>query len=113
MDDPYSYRVHVLDEITEPSVCMAYRKRAYPTSAVVRPQQVRSVLERFVKLRFADESLYLRSGSLNIMNGRVGLTLSCDGCRYVPIDEFLERESVAWLRGPVERTDSAITFPLN
>ena len=104
MDDPYHYRVHVLDEIIDPSICMAYRKRAYPTSAVARPRQVRSVLERFVRLRFANESLYLRSGSLNVMNARVGLTLSCDGCHYLSVDEFLERESVEWLHGPVERT---------
>ncbi|MCK7471133.1 MAG: hypothetical protein MZU95_10405 [Desulfomicrobium escambiense] len=35
------------------------------------------VLVQFKALRFADETIYLRSGSINVMNGMVGLTFSC------------------------------------
>ena len=89
MDDPFSYRVHVLDEIINPAVCLEFRKQAYPQRATVRPEQVRKVLEKFRQLREADDTIYLRSGSLNIINGIVGLTFSCDGSHYIPADEFL------------------------
>jgi hypothetical protein len=89
MDDPFSYRVHVLDEIINPAVCLAFRKQAYPARASVRPEQVRQVLDKFRQLREADDTIYLRSGSLNIINGIVGLTFSCDGSHYIPADEFL------------------------
>lgn len=89
MDDPFSYRVHVLEEIINPAVCLAFRKQAYPARATVRPEQVRNVLDKFRQLREADDVIYLRSGSLNIINGIVGLTFSCDGSHYIPADEFL------------------------
>jgi hypothetical protein len=92
MDDPYSYQVHVLDEIINPAVCLAFRKQPYPARATVRPEQVRQVLEKFRQLREADDVIYLRSGSLNIINGIVGLTFSCDGSHYIPANEFLSDE---------------------
>jgi hypothetical protein len=48
-------------------------------------------------LRFADETIYLRSASINIMNGMLGLTFSCDGSHYMPISEFLDRNLSFWL----------------
>lgn len=92
MDDPFSYRVHVLDEIINPAVCLEFKKQAYPARATVRTEQVRQVLEKFRQLREADDVIYLRSGSLNIINGIVGLTFSCDGSHYIPADEFLSDE---------------------
>ena len=92
MDDPYSYRVHVLDEIINPGVCLAFRRQPYPARATVRREQVRKILVKFRQLREADDVIYLRSGSLNIINGIVGLTFSCDGSHYIPADEFLSDE---------------------
>jgi hypothetical protein len=89
MDDPFSYRVHVLDEIINPAVCLEFRTQPYPSRATVRADQVRLVLKKFEQLRIADETIYLRSGSLNIINGIVGLTFSCDGSHYITVDEFL------------------------
>jgi hypothetical protein len=92
MEDPYSYQVHVLDEIINPAVCLAFSKQPYPARATVRPEQVRMVLNKFRQLREADDVIYLRSGSLNIINGIVGLTFSCDGSHYIPVAEFLSDE---------------------
>lgn len=92
MDDPFSYRVHVLDEIINPEVCLAFPKQPYPARAIVPRENVRKVLEKFKQLREADDVIYLRSGSLNIINGIVGLVFSCDGSHYIPADEFLSDE---------------------
>ncbi len=93
MDDPFNYRVHVLEGIINPAVCLAFRKQAYPARAIVFPEQVRLVLDKFRQLREADNVIYLRSGSLNVINGIVGLTFSCDGSHYIPVDDFLSEES--------------------
>lgn len=101
-DDPYRYRVHVLEEIINPSVCLAYPARRYPEQTAVPPSLVRTVFERFKVLREADENIYLRSGSLNVINGMVGLTFSCDGSHYMPSEEFLAKDDSFWfgsLRG--------------
>jgi hypothetical protein len=50
----------------------------------------------FRKLRFADDNVYLRAGSLNIINGMVGLNFSCDGSHYMPFDELLEKSTEFW-----------------
>ena len=95
-DDPYRYRVHVLEEIINPSICLAYPGRRYPEQALVTSSFVRRVFERFKLLREADENIYLRSGSPNVINGMVGLTFSCDGSHYMPVEEFLDKDEGFW-----------------
>lgn len=94
--DPYRYRLHVLDEIIDPRVCLAYQKTDYPTDAVTPVEKVPAVLSVFKELRQADETIYLRAASLNIMNGIVGLNFSCDGSHYMPVDEFLSKDLDFW-----------------
>lgn len=94
--DPMRYRVHVLDEILAPSIRLAYPEAAYPAEASVAPDRIRLVLERFRELRQMDEYLYLRAGSLNVVNGLVGLNFSCDGSHYLKAEEFLSRETRFW-----------------
>ncbi len=97
LDDPYNYRLHSVDEIIDPDICLAYPLREYPGDAKVSPAEIRKTLEEFKALRFADETIYLRSGSLNVMNGMVGLTFSCDGSHYMSVQEFLEKDLAFWI----------------
>lgn len=96
-DDPYNYHFHGISEILDPEVCLAYPIRPYPENAKVSPEKIRMVLEQFKSLRLDDENIYLRSGSLNIMNGIIGLTFSCDGSHYLTVDEFLNKEHPFWV----------------
>jgi hypothetical protein len=97
--DPRRYRIHVLDEITDPSVCLAYPRDAYPEDAMVSQAEVRTTLERFVNLRLGDRVIYLRTASVNVINGLVGLNFSCDGTHYLPVPEFLEKDHRFWFGG--------------
>ena len=94
--DPYHYRLHVLDEIINPEVCLVYAKMPYPELASVPASTVRDVLKVFKALREADETIYLRAASLNIMNGMVGLNFSCDGSHYMPAEEFINKDIRFW-----------------
>jgi len=93
---PCEYQLHVLDEIIDPDVCLAYPKLAYPSEAKVIEEKVKRVFRRLKDLRNADETIYLRSGSLNIINAMVGLNFSCDGSHYMSVDEFLEKSDRFW-----------------
>lgn len=95
-DDPYHYRIHNVEEIINPEICLAYPQCDYPADALVPQEKVLLVLEQMKTLRFGDETLYLRSSSLNVMNGMVGLTFSCDGSHYIPFDEFLDKSEGFW-----------------
>ena len=96
LEDPYSYRIHVVEEIIDPDISLTYPLHAYPENAVLKPPQLRETLDEFKALRFADETIYLRSASINIMNGMLGLTFSCDGSHYMPVEEFLEKNLGFW-----------------
>ena len=89
MGDPYRYRLLDIDALIDPDICLAYPKTPYPADALVARDRIRAVLDLFRELRFMDDMFYLRSGTLNLFNGIVGLTFSCDGSHYIPHDEFL------------------------
>ncbi|HUW97380.1 MAG TPA: PDC sensor domain-containing protein [Acidiferrobacter sp.] len=99
MDDPYRYRLLAMDVLMDPDSCMTYPRQPYPADALVPADKIRAVLENFRALRFMDEMFYLRSGTLNIFNGVVGLTFSCDGSHYIQYDEFLEMDPEFWATG--------------
>nr|WP_236725730.1 PDC sensor domain-containing protein [Candidatus Reidiella endopervernicosa] len=96
VDDPFSYRILSIDELTDPNIVLAYPRRPYHERAIVPTDQIAPVFEMFRTLRFADENIYLRAGSLNVINGMVGLNFSCDGSHYMRFDEFLEKSSDFW-----------------
>ncbi|ADE12502.1 PDC sensor domain-containing protein [Sideroxydans lithotrophicus] len=97
MDDPYRYRLLDIDALNDPDICLAYPVTTYPKDALVPRDRIRAVLELFRQLRFMDEMFYLRSGTLNLFNGIVGLTFSCDGSHYIPHDEFLSAGYDFWV----------------
>ena len=98
-DDPYRYRLLDIDALTDPDTCLIYPVHPYPADAVVPRDRIRPVLDAIGALRFIDDTFYLRAGSLNIMNGMVGLTFSCDGSHYLPWDEFLAKGREFWASG--------------
>lgn len=103
--DPCRYRLHVLDEIINPKVCLVYEQTPYAEDAVIPASTVPKVLKVFKELREADETIYLRAASLNIMNGFVGLNFSCDGSHYMPAEEFLEKELSFWFGESVSKME--------
>jgi hypothetical protein len=84
-DDPYRYRLLDIDALIHPDTCLSYPRCPYPDNALVPKDRIRAVLD---SLR-----------DLNIFNGVVGLTFSCDGSHYLPWDEFLGKGSDFWANG--------------
>ncbi len=98
-EDPLRYRLLDIDALTDPDVCLTYPPRPYPADALVAKEQIRPILDNLRGLRLMDEMFYLRTGTLNIFNGVVGLTFSCDGSHYIPVDEFLDKGQEFWIGG--------------
>ena len=89
LNDPLRYRVHVKEEFLEPDICLAYPRLPYTEEALVPTPEIPKVLAEFKRLRMQDNHIYLRSASLNVVNGLVGLNFSCDGSHYLNYAEFL------------------------
>jgi hypothetical protein len=97
MDDPYRYRILDHEALSDPDICLLYPRRSYPEDAVIPQDRVCDILCGMRQLRLADETLYLRSSSINIFNGLVSLTFSCDGSHYMSWQEFLEKDMTFWV----------------
>jgi hypothetical protein len=97
IDDPFRFRILDYEDLANPGICLAYPRQSYPADAALPLESVRAVFKTFSELRFMDETIYLRAGSLNIFNGIVGLNFSCDGSHYMRWDEFLHKSLGFWL----------------
>lgn len=74
-----------------------YPRQEYDNRAKVPLEKIPMVMAQLKALRQADDNIYLRSGSLNIMNGLIGLTFSCEGSHYISVDEFLNHDLGYWV----------------
>ncbi len=96
-DDPYRYRMLDPDALADPDICLAYPQAPYPAEALIPPSSIGLILDRMRDLRWADDTFYLRSASINVFNGMISLTFSCDGSHYMPYEEFLRKDMTFWL----------------
>jgi hypothetical protein len=96
VDDPFIYHILTIEELIDPDTCLAFPHRPYPERAVVPPDMIMPIFKQFGALRFADETIYLRAGSLNLINGMIGLNFSCDGSHYLPFSEFMGKGLDFW-----------------
>jgi hypothetical protein len=95
-DDPFRYRILNHEALTDPDICLVYRLRPYPDTALIPKRAVARILATLRALRLADETIYLRTGSINIFNGMVSVTFSCDGSHYMRYEEFLGKNVAFW-----------------
>ena len=96
VDDPFRYRILDQDALSDPDICLVYPSCPYPAEAVVPPEDVARILAHLRDLRMADENIYLRMSSINLFNGMISLTFSCDGTHYMRHDEFLDKGNEFW-----------------
>lgn len=99
VDNPFDYQILNIDELSDPDICLAFRRQKYFDKATVNAKDISLVFQQFKDLRFADETIYLRAASLNVVNGMVGLNFSCDGSHYMHYKEFLEKNATFWFGG--------------
>jgi len=99
VDNPFDYQIMNIDELSDPDICLAFKHHPYFERATVNAESIGRVFRQFKDLRFADETIYLRSASLNNVNGMVGLNFSCDGSHYMHYKEFLEKDLTFWFGG--------------
>jgi hypothetical protein len=97
VDDPFRYRILDHEALSDPDICLVYPSRAYADEAVIPKTRIPPLLSALKELRLMDENFYLRSASLNLFNGMISLTFSCDGTHYMPYEEFLNKRLAFWI----------------
>lgn len=96
LDDPYRYRLLDHEALADPDICLVYPALPYPDQALVPRSDVPRILDSLKSLRMADENIYLRMASINLFNGMISLTFSCDGSHYMRWDDFLGKSLAFW-----------------
>ena len=96
LDDPLRYRILDHEALSDPDICLVYPPRPYPPDAVIPQHAIVQILDGLKQLRTVDENIYLRASSINLFNGMISLTFSCDGSHYMRYDEFLGKKADFW-----------------
>ncbi len=96
MSDPFRYRILDSEALSDPDICLLYPAHTYPEDALIPREFIISIMSVMKKLRLTDETFYLRSASINIFNGMISLTFSCDGSHYMSWQEFLDKDESFW-----------------
>jgi hypothetical protein len=96
VSDPFRYRMLDSEALSDPDVCLLYPAQPYPKDAVIPRDRISSIIKAMKNLRLTDETFYLRSASINIFNGMISLTFSCDGSHYMSWQEFLDKDESFW-----------------
>lgn len=94
--DPLRYRILDQDALSDTDICLVYPVQPFPPDTAMPLQDVARILDTLRALRMADENIYLRMASINIFNGMISLTFSCDGTHYMRYDEFLSKNISFW-----------------
>ena len=96
VDDPFRYRILDHEALSDANICLVYPSRPYPNDASIPQHNIAQILNTMQFLRFADPTIYLRTASINIFNGMISLTFSCDGSHYMSYVEFLLKDKSFW-----------------
>jgi len=96
VEDPFRYRVLDHEAMTDPDICLVYPHRTYPDNALIPGGDISRILDTMRALRLTDETVYLRMASVNLVNGMVSLTFSCDGTHHMRYDELLQKDRAFW-----------------
>lgn len=96
VDDPFRYRILDHEALNDPDICLVYPSQPYPSTAAIPQVDIKHILNTMQSLRQTDPTFYLRTASINIFNGTVSVTFSCDGSHYLPYVEFLMKGTAFW-----------------
>ena len=91
-DDAYRYRVFVMDEVLKPGFLDQFRDCAINhLQPVIDAEKTIEIMKEFKRLRTTDQTIYMRNGSINRINGLIGMNFSCDGAHYIDHKTFFEQ----------------------
>ena len=92
VDDVYRYRVYVKEEVLAPDFLGKFRDCSMDhLQPLIHDKDIDAVFTEFKRLRLTDKNIYLRNGSVNRINGIIGMTFSCDGSHYIDHKTFFNQ----------------------
>jgi hypothetical protein len=100
--DPFCYEKFVREVVLDDGFLDRFPDADFAgRNPVINGRDIERLLKEFKRLRLTDETIYLRNASVNLINGMINLTFSCDGTHYIDhrtffakLDKFETTEAV-------------------
>ncbi len=90
--DPFCYEKFVRDEVLDNGFLDRFPDGDHAgRTPVIEPGDIERIFREFRRLRMTDQTIYLRNGSINLINGMINMGFSCDGTHYIDHKTFFEK----------------------
>lgn len=90
--DPFCYEKFVREEVLDPGFLDRFADADHAgRTPLIDATGIRRLFAEFRRLRLTDETVYLRNGAVNLVNGMINMTFSCDGTHYIDHKTFFAK----------------------
>lgn len=90
--DPFCYEKFVRETVFEPCFIDRFEDAGYAgRRPLLSAGDIARLLGEFRRLRLTDQTVYLRNAAVNLINGMINMTFSCDGTHYIDYATFLAK----------------------
>lgn len=90
--DPFCYEKYVREVVFEPDFVDRFPDDGHAGRVpLLTAAEIRRLLTEFRRLRLTDQTIYLRNAAINLINGMINMSFSCDGTHYIDHKTFLAK----------------------
>lgn len=90
--DPFCYEKFVREEVLEDGFLDRFPDAGHAGRIpLLNAGEIDRLLGEFKRLRLTDETVYLRNGAVNLINGMINMSFSCDGTHYIDHKTFFAK----------------------
>lgn len=90
--DPFCYEKFVREQVFDEHFVESFSDSDYAgREPVITAPDITRILGEFRRLRITDQTIYLRNGSINMINGMINMSFSCDGTHYIEHRTFFDK----------------------
>ena len=90
--DPFCYEKFVRETVLEAGIADRFPDADYAGRvSLLNAGEIEPALGEFKRLRLTDETIYLRNAAVNLINGMINMSFSCDGTHYIDHKTFFSK----------------------
>lgn len=90
--DPFCYEKFVREAVLAPGFADSFPDANHAGRVpLLSATDIRRLLGEFKRLRLKDSTIYLRNAAVNLINGMINMSFSCDGTHYIDYKTFLAK----------------------
>lgn len=91
-NDPFVYEKYVREEVLEDGFIDRFVDTDHAgRKLLLNGDELSLILKEFRRLRLSDDTVYLRNAAVNLINGMINMSFSCDGTHYIDHKTFFAK----------------------